>query len=74
MPAKLIWHSDTWPAKPVSGTSDSAMSAMPKIFDARSASASLRMLASTRPVPIDGRGGQRRAPRQDGTGMSSRDA
>ena len=71
--AKLIWQSDTWPPKPVSGTSDSAMRAMPKILVVRRMSASLSSPArtavhATRTVAVQ------RAVRHDGTGTSSRDA
>ena len=72
MAAKLIWHSDTCPPKPVSGTSDSAIRAMPKILDARSVSASLRMLASTRATPTIA-AAVTAALRRDVNGMSSRE-
>ena len=61
------------PRSPVRGTSDSAMRARPKILAARSESASLSTLASTRVAPTM-QAAVRRAVPHDGRGMSSRDA
>ena len=50
MPAKLIWHKESWPAKPTSGTSDSPMMATATIFCRATASGPEAIWAATAPA------------------------
>ncbi len=50
MPAKLIWHSDSWPANPTSGTSDRPMMATATIFCRPTASGPDVICAATTPA------------------------
>ncbi len=72
IPAKLIWHSESWPAKPTSGTSDRAMMATATIFWSPTASGSDAMLAATSPAATNS-AAVASAPGQAGRGTTSRD-
>ena len=72
MAAKLIWHSDTCPPKPVNGTSDRAMRAMPKTLRGTEGVGVVEDARQHQPDADDRGGGHRRgAPGL--RGMSSRE-